>query len=228
MGRGSLLAIAGITLSGSAAGAQPGLQAPTPDVPPQGPSLHKEGLFHGGISLELLDVGAFQAITSHGSASGADVGIAMQIDLGRRWALKIPIEFGFGGSKDGAHYGELAIIPGAIYRFRDRDGQRWVPYVGGGLRLGVVSIGKTLLGKPLDPVNVACCHDWHSDHGGGSSHSDPYMEDAGTTSPELWAGVAWNRTRWFSLQLAVALGYERVSATSVVVARETLGARFTF
>ena len=219
-------------LLGSTANAQPSLTSPTVPIDEAPITLHKEGM-HGGVSLELLNIGAFQAITSHGSAKGVDVGVALQIDLGQHLAFKLPIELGYGGSTNGAHYGELAIVPGILYRFRDHDGQKWVPYVGGGLRFGAVSIGKTLVGEPLDPIAVACCHDLHWDHSSSSGNdSDPYMEDASATdggmSPELWAGFAWNGTRWFSVQFAGALGYERLLGTSVIVARETIGARFTF
>jgi len=216
----------------SVASAQPSM---TPSMPiDETPiTLRKEGLIHGGVSLELLNLGAVQAFTSHGSAKGVDMGVALQIELGPHLAFKLPIEFGYGGSVNGAHYGELAIVPGVLYRFRDRNDQTWVPYVGGGFRFGVVSIGKTLVGEPLDPVAVACCHDLDWGHSSSSGHaSDPYMEDASTTSggmsPELWAGFAWNGTRWFSVQFAGALGYERLLGTSVIVARETIGARITF
>src|SRR6478672_7323955 len=146
-----------ILLGSSLARAQPSLTPPIGEAPIP---LHKEGLVHGGVSLELLDVGAMQAFTRYGSAKGADVGVALQIELGPHLAIKLPIEFGYGGSVNGAHYGELAIVPGVVYRFRDRDDQRWVPYVGGGLRFGAVSIGKTLVGEPLGATPVACCHDF--------------------------------------------------------------------
>jgi hypothetical protein len=204
-----------IALISSTAFAQPGL------APEQAP-LRKAGLFHQGISVELLDVGAVQAITPHGRASGGDVGIAFQWDLGPRWALRLPIELGVGGLTNGKGYGELLMIPGVVYRWRSDEAQRWVPYAGGGVRLGSVGIGNTLVGKPLV---VACCHDW--DWGDSDGHGDPNTESALTVGSELWAGLEWNRTSWFSLQLAGALGYERVAATRVIVLRETLGLRFS-
>jgi hypothetical protein len=216
-----------LSIAGTATAQPPGMQPATPIAEP---ALHKEGILHAGISIEPLGIGAIHAITPHGTVTGLDLLIALQVDLGPHWAFRLPIELGAGGTTSGAGYGELAIIPGAIYRFRSSDDQRWVPYVGGGLRLGVVDIGRTLVGKPLQLTPVPlCCHDWDWDHGG---HSDPNAEDtstlAGGPSPELWAGTEWNPSRWFSLQLAGAIGYERVFATSVVVIRETLGLRLVF
>jgi len=192
-----------------------------PGLAPEEPPLRKAGLFRQGITIELLALGGMQAITPHGTASGADAGIAFQWDLGPRWALRVPIEFGVGGLTSGEGYGELLAIPGVVYRFRNHDDQRWVPYLGGGMRFGSVGIGKSLVGQPLV---VACCHDW----GDSDGHPDPNTDTELVWGTELWAGVEWNRARWFSLQLAGALGYERILATSVVVLRETLGFRLAF
>jgi hypothetical protein len=203
-----------VALLSSTALAQPGLA-------PEQPPVHKAGLFHQGIAIELLDIGGIQAITSHGSASGVDGGIVLQWDLGPRWAIRVPIELGVGGFARGEGYGELLAIPGVVYRFRSYDDQRWVPYLGGGVRFGAVGIGNALVGQPLV---VACCHDW----GDSDGHHDPNIQSSTAWGTELWAGVEWNRTSWFSLQLAGALGYERILATAVVVLRETLGLRFSF
>jgi hypothetical protein len=86
---------------------------------------------------------------------------------------------------------------------------------------GFVGVGRVLLGQPLV---VACCHDWGDD---GHGHSDPNTESTGVGGIDLWARLEWNRTRWFSVQLAGAVGFERVLATTVVVVRETIGVRFS-
>ncbi len=207
-----------LALTSGVTHAQPGLVTATRTQP-----LRRSGLFHQGISVEPLNLGALQAVTSHGHASGIDVGIALHYDLGPNWSLHMPIELGEGGFGGGEGYGELAIVPGVLYRFRDRDDQRWVPYVGGGLRAGYAGVGKTLLGQPLV---VACCHDW-GDDSGHTGAGDPDVEDGSAAGAEAWAGIEWNRTRWFSLQLAGAVAYERVAATSVIVFRETLGFRLS-
>jgi len=193
--------------------AQPGLE--------QAHAPREDGLFHAGISVELVDLGGMQAFTPHGWASGIDAGIAVQWDLGPRWAIRVPIEIGVGGFAKGEGYGELLVIPGVVYRFRDDERQRWVPYLGGGVRFGSVGIGHVLLGEPLV---VACCHDW----GDGDGHSDPNTDSAAAVGTELWAGIGWHRASWFSLELAGAAGYERVLATRVIVLRETVGVRLAF
>lgn len=208
-----------LALVSARATAQPGLEASSSDEA----LLRRSGLFHLGISLELMNLGSLQAITSHGKVVGVDFGIALHYDLGPNWSLHMPIEFGAGGFGNGAGYGELAIIPGVLYRFRSHDSQRWVPYVGGGLRAGYVGIGRTLVGLPL---TVACCHDWGDDvHHTGKG--DPNTENGSASGGELWAGFEWNRTRWFSVQLAGAAAFERVSATNILVFRETLGLRLS-
>jgi hypothetical protein len=243
--RGLLVVIAWAALA-TVAAAQPGMQQPmtppmTPTMTPAPsgfvyppPPLGRSGYFGAGLSVEPLNLGSIQAITSHGSAAGVDVGVAAQLDVGTRWALRLPIEFGAGGFGKGAGYGELVVIPGALYRFRDDADQALVPYVGGGLRLGFVGIGKKLVGEPLVAARmvIACCHDWgdHDDLGGGGS-SDPNTDTVSTVSGgisvEAWGGYEWHPSRWFSVNLAGAVGYERLKSTTVIVFRETLGIRLS-
>jgi hypothetical protein len=211
------LALSSLLLATATASAQPGLSA-EPGPPPLG----KAGYFHTGFSIDLLGLGAVQAITSHDHASGVTAGLALQWDLGPRWALRLPIELSLAGLSNGGGYGELALLPGAIYRFRDADDQRWVPYLGGGLRLASVGIGNTLINRPLV---VACCHDWGDGHNG---KPDPNVDSEGTTCLDLWAGVEWNRTSWFALQLAGSLGYERLAGVPVIIARELVALRLSF
>jgi hypothetical protein len=209
----------------STAAAQP---AASPYIYPP-PPLGRSGILGGGLSVEPLDLGMIQAITSNGSAIGLDVGVLGQLDLGTRWALRLPIELGAGGFGHGAGYAELAFIPGALYRFRNTRDQTWVPYVGGGVRLGFVGIGRTLVGKPL---LAACCHDWGDGDGwGGGGHSDPNTENTSTVSGglslEVWGGYELHLSRWCSIQLAGALGYERLYETTVIILRETVGLRLS-
>jgi hypothetical protein len=204
-------------LTAHAAHAQPGLAPTPPDAAPA--PLPKAGLFGVGFSIDLLGLGAIQAITSYGHASGVDVQLALQWDLDSHWALRLPIEFGVGGLTSGAGYGELAIIPGAVYRFRDAAGQRWVPYLGGGLRLGSAGIGNLMINRPLV---VACCHDWGSSHSG---KPDPNVDAEASTGLDLWGGVEWTPTSWFAIQLAGAAGYEHMGGVSVLVLRELVSLR---
>jgi len=230
--RGSLAVV--VVLAATAARAQPSMtpiaqppsMAPGYVAPPE--PVGKVGYLHGGLSVDLLDVGAMQAFTSHGHASGVTLGVMGQIDLGARWALRMPIEISAGGFGDGRGYGELVVVPGAVYRFRSVRDQAWSPYVGGGLRFGFVGIGKRLTGEPL---TLACCHDWggHGGFGGSSGHADPYVHNTGTwagdPSVEAWGGIEWAPARWMSFQLAGALVYEHIAGVTVIVLRETLGLR---
>ena len=204
-----------LALAPAVAHAQPGVADPAP-----GP-VREDGLFHAGVSVDLVDLGALQAFTPYGRASGVDAGITVQWDLGPQWAIRVPIELGVSGFAKGEGYGELLMIPGVIYRFRNDERQRWVPYLGGGVRLGSVGVGNALLGKPLV---VACCHDW----GDGDGHGDPNTESTLAMGAELWVGAGWHPTSWFSLEIAGAAGYERVLATRVFALRETLGVRIAF
>jgi hypothetical protein len=211
-------------LAASTAEAQPGLRPP---ATARATATRDVGLFGGGFSIDLLDVGSVQALSSHGHAVGLDVGVGLQLERGR-WALRLPIEFGAGGFGHGAGYAELAIIPGALYHVDRGPEHRWVPYLGGGLRFGAVDIGRTLVGLPLGTQFAACCHDWDWGDGDGGGGDPDTESDGVAASPELWAGFDWNPRRWFSLHIAGALAYERVLATDVIVARETMGMRFSF
>ena len=220
-------------LSSGTARAQPGMQSgvqtPDPAVAPGGPSEPepvKSGLLHQGISVELLDLGAMQVHAPGGTVHAVDLGIGFRYELDAHWVIRVPIELGAGGFGTGAGYGELAILPGVLYQVRDHADQHGVPYLGAGARFGFASIGKTLVGQP---IAIACCHDWFDDsHSGkGDPNSDDVSVTDGAPSVELWAGYAWNVSRWFALELDGALGYERLVGKNVYLVRETLGIRVT-
>jgi hypothetical protein len=187
--------------------------------------LHRSGKFHLGLSAQA-DLGMIQGITRHDYAGGVDLLVGARLDLDPHWALRLVTELGAGGFGHGAGYGELAIVPGAVYRYRTADDQTWVPYLGGGLRLGLVGIGNVLVGEP---VSIACCHDWGGgglSGGGGGGHADPDVHTVFTgVSPEVWGGVDLRLADWLSLTFDGALGFERAVSTSVVVLRETIGVR---
>jgi hypothetical protein len=184
--------------------------------------LHRTGRLHLGVSADAF-LGTIQAITTHDYASGVVVGFAGQAELDARWALRVVGDLGAGGFGHGGGYGEIAIIPGALYRFRTTDDQTWVPYLGGGLRLGLAGVGYKLTNKPTP---VACCHDWGSGGLGGGGHADPYVDNDFTgLSPEAWGGIDLSIASWLSLELAGALGYEHLESTRVFVLRQTLAVR---
>jgi hypothetical protein len=186
------------------------------------PPLHRTGRLHLGLSGDAF-IGAIQGITAHDYASGVVVGFAGQLDLDARCALRVVGDLGAGGFGHGGGYGELAVIPGALYRFRTKDDQTWVPYLGGGLRLGLTGVGYKLTDKPIP---VACCHDWGGGGLGGGGHTDPYVDtDFTGLSPEAWGGIDLSIASWLSIQLAGALAYEHVESTRVFVLRETLALR---
>jgi hypothetical protein len=223
--------VVALFLASPASAQAPGEVATTP---PKVPALHRSGGLHLGVHLEPPYLGSIQAISAFGHAVGTDVGIAVQVDLNKRWAFRLPLELGAGGFGDGAGYGELALIPGLLYRFRDTDDQRWVTYVGGGTRFGLGGIGRVLINQPLivQSQNVACCHDWGDggwSGGGGGGHSDPNTELVIIgLSPELWVGGELRLSRWVLVNFAGSVAFERTNSTSVVVLRETVGLRATF
>lgn len=199
----------------------PLLVAVLASTPPAG-DLPRSGYFGAGFSLEPLALGPAQAFSGGGAAVGVSFQAAIQVDLGTRWALRLPLELGVGGTGD-ATFAELGFTPGVLYRWRDDADQRWVPYLGGGLKLGAAGAGRDLLGLPLVTVQ-ALDIDIDHHHGG---ESDPNLESRVGAFPELWAGVEWHPNRWFSLNLGGAYTYVRVAGTNVHLLHERVGLRFS-
>ena len=226
-----LIAVVALWMTSPASAQAPGEMAVRP---PAVPALHRSGGFHLGVAIEPPYFGSIQAITAFGHAAGLDVGIALQVDISKRWAVRTSLELGSGGFGNGAGYGELAFIPGFLYRFRNTDDQRWVPYVGGGTRFGLGGIGRVLINQPLmnQTRAIACCHDWGDDGwsgGGGGGHADPNTELVFIgLSPEAWFGVELRLSRWLLVNVAGSVAFERTNSTSVFVLRETIGLRATF
>jgi hypothetical protein len=182
-----------------------------------------------------------QAAAAGRVVRGSAFGVAVQIDLGVHWALRLPLVAGLAGGGDTDHI-ELDFTPGLVYRFRDHRDQRWVPYLGGGLRLGLTATGRGLLGLPFvaDPPaaqardfldHLGDHHHHHHDHhifGGSSEQDDPNEAYADDAVPELWLGVEWHPTSWFCLNLAGSYAYDRVEGVGLHVFREMFGTRLTF
>lgn len=185
--------------------------------------LPRAGHFGAGFNVEPLALGSVQAHSAGGTAVGVSLQTALQFDLGPRWALRLPLDLGVGGSRP-ANFAELGISPGLLYRWRDDADQRWVPYLGAGLRLGAVGAGRRLLGQPLVMTQQLRSMDWDSD---GDGADDPNFESMARASPELWAGVEWRPSRWFALTVSGAYLYTRLMGTGVHVLHERVGLRLS-
>ncbi|MBN8232616.1 hypothetical protein JYK02_34370 [Corallococcus macrosporus] len=183
----------------------------------------RSGYFGAGINLEPLALGPMQAFSGGRVAVGVTLQAALQVDLGSRWALRVPLEVGTGGSGDST-FSEVAVTPGLLYRWRSDAGQRWVPYLGGGLKLGAAGAGREFLGLPL----VTTVQSLDLDFDDGDGESDPNFESRLGVFPEIWAGVEWHPNRWFALNLGAAYTYVRLLGTNVHLLHERVGVRFSF
>jgi hypothetical protein len=202
--------------------------APAPPPPPPAaptivarpaPAHRRTGLFGVGLGLDILQAGPMQVIASGGTSMGAVVGIGVEVDLGAHTALRVPLEIGYAGSRSTGSDGverssvflEAGLAPSVVYRFRDERGQRWVPYVGAGVRLGGFMFGRRLLGLAPNPPPA----------------TEQEFVRLGA-APELTVGLLFTPVRWFSLRLAAEDTYVFVAHTSVHALSETIAPRFSF
>jgi len=188
-------------------------------VPPADPGpLTRSGFFKRGINIDLLELGSIQAIGRGGTASGLLLGIGPEFDLGPRAAIRVALQFGFAAKTSASTWDQtqassffdLVLAPGFFYRFRYQQDQRWVPYLGGAVDLGLFQFGRELLGLEPSPA--------------GTSQAFVRLGLA----PQLLGGVVYCPTRIFSLRLAAGDTYFLVASKSLHVLSESVSARFSF
>ena len=185
--------------------------APVPTVAAQPPSaqplrpdvLDKSGRFGLGVSLEA-NLGWSQVFASAASPAGAVVALALQFDMGPRAAFRLPVSFAFAGNGND-EFGQLALAPAVIYRFRSNNDQELVPYLGLGLRLGSALGGRHLLGRPVTGVAGPDSCPASKEHPRGSG--SPIPDCAIFVSPESTLGLEWHTSRLFSIDLAASYSF---------------------
>jgi hypothetical protein len=190
-------------------------------TPPAG-DVPRAGYFGAGFNLEPLSLGAAQAFSGGGATVGVSLQTAIQLDAGPRWAFRLPLELGGGGAGTSS-FAELGLTPGLLHRWRDDADQEWVPYLGGGFKLGVQVASRQLLGLP--PITQALDIHLHHHHSGSSEDAD--NEGRLGAFPEVWGGVEWHPSRWFSLNLAGAYTYVRLGGQNLNLLHERIGLRFS-
>jgi len=194
-------------------------------VPVAAAPLGKSGAFGKGINIELVMLGPAQAISAGGAEAGIGAATALQFDLGTRWAFRIPLalDFTFRGSHVG--FADLSITPGILHRWRHAADQRWIPYAGAGVKLGSFGAHREFLGQPL--VMPAALLELDDHHFGSGSH-DPNVERALRAAPELWGGIEYHTSSWFSLDLCATYAWIRIAGENIHLFREMFGIRFSF
>jgi hypothetical protein len=181
--------------------------------------LARSGRFGRGLNIDLLELGPLQVIGPGGVSSGVVGGIGLEIDLGARLALRLPLKVG-GASASGTtdadgtvqsrSFVEVAFAPSVLYRFRDRPGQRWIPFVVAGLDAGIFQFGRQLVGLSPSPKGTA-----------------QEFVRAGA-APKGAVGLLYNPTRLFGLRLTAEYTYFFIANASVHTIAETIAARFSF
>ncbi len=161
--------------------------------------LARSGALQRGISVDLLELGPLEVHSAGGTGYGVRLAVGGEYELGPHWAFRMPLVIGVSGAGT-AHdrgFAELDVVPGVVYRFRRVSNQTWVPYAGGGLKLGAWGADRPLIGQPLAVARTApdlgdLFEDHH--HTGGSSGGDPNF-DIKVGVPGSSSGVASNGTR---------------------------------
>ena len=193
-------------------------------------ALPKEGLFSWGIGVIPLGLGPIQVFSAGGHAFGLRLSAGAQIDLGPRWALRLPLVIAgaSGGSLDG--YAEIDVVPGVIYRFRDRVDEPFTPYLilGGGIKLGGFGAGRPLLAKPVVVATLRPLVSRHDLFEGHHHSDDPNFDSNAAIGAEVWVGLSWHATRLLSLDFELAGSIVPVDGVPVEVLAETAALRFMF
>jgi hypothetical protein len=190
-------------------------------------ALGKSGRFGTGVGIELLGLGPVEVASAGGAGAGLGLVTALQLDLGPRWALRLPVSLDLAFSHAGASFVDLWFSPGLRYRFRDQPRQRWVPYLGGGPKLGAAGGEHDLLGLPPAPGTLAFAHEHH-----GGSHffghaDDPNFEATGGLGVEVWGGFEQRLNDWLTIDWDLAYAWMRVDGVGVHVLRQTMALRLT-
>jgi len=196
--------------------------------------LRRSGLLGLGVALQPVNFGAIEAISGGETAAGFQLMAALQIDLGKRLALRLPVDMVAGGSDDHT-FASLGFTPGLLYRFRTHNGQGFVPYLGGGFKLAGASAGVGLLGIPgTSTMALSRAHlsgfdldDFDDDDGDGGD-PDPDVRTRLGAFPEVWAGFEWNLAKLFAFDFGLSYTYYRMDHQGVHQLAERIGARFSF
>jgi hypothetical protein len=173
-------------------------------------------------------MGLAEAFTSRHTATGLYLVSAYQADLGPRWALRIPLSVDSTVRHGDAAYLALALSPGMVYRWRQEQDQRLVPYAGGGLRLASLGVRRDFVDQPL-VENAALFIDGHHLDGPDGSHhrDDPNVDLHGSLAPELWGGLEYHPSRWIAVIFGVTYSVTRVSDHTIHLVREGASFRVT-
>jgi hypothetical protein len=181
--------------------------------------LPPTGVFARGLGINLLQLGPLQVISSGDSAYGVALAAGVEIDLGPRTALRVPLEINYAGSSSenaaGVEQSTVFVFaglsPGVVYRFRYERDQRWTAYLGGTVKLGAFMFGRRLLGVAQNPPPATMQEFTRSG-----------------VAPEVTGGVLFTPLSWLSWRIAVDYTYIFVAHTSVHTLAETVGPQFSF
>jgi hypothetical protein len=182
-----------------------------------------------GVGLEPLALGTVEVVSRGHGAAGLGVAAALQIDLGVRWALRLPLSIDAAFARGQSELIEVAFTPGAIYRFRTGLDEGLVPYAGGGLRLAGAGAERDLLGLPVVTQSaLELKHEHHGDHHPfGHRSDDPNFDTEASLGPEIWLGVEQRLSRWFLFDWRLSYSWLRVDGVGVHLFMQSLAARLT-
>ena len=159
-------------------------------------------------------------ISSGGHFPGRRVGIGVEIDLGPRMALRVPLEIAYAGSSNndaaGVEHSTLFLFVGLVARGR----------------LPLSHRAPSTLDAPTWEARAARAASCSAASCSASAPNPPPATMQEFTrlgaAPDLTAGFLFTPVRWFSLRIAVDYTYIFVAHTSVHALSETFAPQFSF
>ena len=193
-------------------------------------ALPKSGALQRGVSADLLELGPVEVHSAGGTGTGVRLAMGGEYELDAHWAVRVPLVIAVTGSGSAHEHGfaELDVVPGMVYRFRSSGLETWIPYLGGGLKLGAWGADRPLVGQPL-VVARRVMHDvgdlFDDHHHGADGGGDPNFDAKAGGGFELWAGAELHAASWLTVRFGVALGLVRVDRTLIETLAETITLR---
>jgi len=201
--------------------APPAAAAPPPPVTTPQPSpspvaaapaapagLGRSGRLGWGLGFEA-QVGWAQVWAPGSAPAGVHLALAVQGDMGPHAAFRLPLSFA-GASSGDNQYAEIAFVPTYLYRFRSQVDQAFVPYVGLGVALKFIDAGRALLGRPETTLRS-------SDSCSSRTTTNTARDCAFAISPEPTAGVEWQGSRLFTLDMAASYSFAHLTSSTGIV-----------